>query len=391
MAAARPVILILTIQNGGGHMNLAQSLKETLEAQYEVVINEAQSGAANRWYAWISRYSIRFLHWQYVFTDNRLIAFAFHLVLTFLNYRRIKGIIERVRPQLIITTQAFLSYAAARVNEHQHECVPLVFQLTDLGQVHMTYFTERHAAAYLAPTREIFAQAQKLGIEKERLHLTGRPIRRQFLEVLLDARSETLASLGLDPALFTMFLQGGAAGSAGAEHIIADLMGDEVPVQIILAAGNNKKIAERYAGHKHVRVLPFTEEIAPYMAASDVIVGKAGASFISEAFTLEKPFIATTFIPGQETPNLRFIEQHNLGWVCLERASRQELFIKIVNSPKMLAEKVESIRAYNTWNRQANQDTRSILSQYLYTVPEKTVNSAKPDKEHISLKTEGVK
>ena len=181
MPVARPIILILTIQNGGGHMNLAQSLKEMLETKYEVVIKEAQSGAANRWYTWVSRYSASFLHWQYAFTDNRMLAFAFHLILTLLNYRRIKSIIECVQPQLIITTQAFLSYATARVNQHQPKRVPLVFQLTDLGQVHMTYFTERHAAGYLAPTREIFAQAQKLGIEKKRLHLTGRPVRRQFL------------------------------------------------------------------------------------------------------------------------------------------------------------------------------------------------------------------
>ncbi len=99
--------------------------------------------------------------------------------------------------------------------------------------------------------------------------------------------------------------------------MIKGLLSTGVPVQIILAAGNNKKIAERYASHEQVSVLPFTRKIAPYMAAADVIVGKAGASFISEAFTLEKPFIVTTFIPGQETPNLRFIEQHNLGWICL--------------------------------------------------------------------------
>ncbi len=365
MPAVRPVILILTIQNGGGHMNLARSLKEILEANYEVVIGDTQSGAANRWYAWVSRHSVRFLHWQYAFTDNRLLAFAFHLVLTLLSYRRIKNLVERVQPQLIITTQSFLSYATARVNECQRKRVPLVFQLTDLGELHMTYFTEKHADAYLAPTREIFAQALQHGIEKDRLYLTGRPIRRQFLEALLGERRETLAALSLDPSIFTLFLQGGAEGSAGADRMITDLMGAGVAAQIILAAGNNKNLVERYENHEHVRVLPFTEEIAPYMAAADVIIGKAGASFISEAFMLEKPFLVTTYIPGQETPNLRFVERHNLGWICLEEASRRELLIKIANSPKMIAEKVESIRAYKAWNRQENQDICTVIDRLL--------------------------
>ncbi|MBV9256390.1 MAG: hypothetical protein JO215_00070, partial [Ktedonobacteraceae bacterium] len=133
----------------------------------------------------------------------------------------------------------------------------------------------------------------------------------------------------------------------------------------ILAVGNNKKMAERYADHERVRALPFTTEIAPFMAAADLIVGKAGASFISEAFTLEKPFLVTTFIPGQETPNLRFIEQHNLGWVCRERLAQQALLVKIVNSPKMIAEKVESIRVYKAWNEQANQSFCSIIDRLL--------------------------
>ena len=147
--------------------------------------------------------------------------------------------------------------------------------------------------------------------------------------------------------------------------MLKGLLNAGVPVQIILAAGNNKQIAERYADHKQVSVLPFTRRIAPYMAAADMIVGKAGASFISEAFILEKPFLVTTFIPGQETPNLRFIEQHNLGWICLEPAAQQELLVKLVNSPKMIAEKVESIRAYKIWNQQANQEICPIIDSLL--------------------------
>ncbi len=111
--------------------------------------------------------------------------------------------------------------------------------------------------------------------------------------------------------------------------------------------------------------MPFTEIIAPYMAAADVIAGKAGASFISEAFMLEKPFLITAFIAGQETPNLQFIEQHNLGWVCLETSAQKELLIKLASNPGMIAEKEGSIRAYKTWNMRANQHIGSIIDQLL--------------------------
>src|SRR5205807_7572816 len=120
------------------------------------------------------------------------------------------GIIEHTQPQLIITTHALLTYTVARANERRRKRVPLVFQLTDLQRLHMPWFTEKQADAYLAPTREIFSQALTQGIAKIRLHLTGRPVRRQFLEVSSSRRSETLSALNFDPDVFTIFLQGGA-------------------------------------------------------------------------------------------------------------------------------------------------------------------------------------
>ena len=124
-------------------------------------------------------------------------------------------------------------------------------------------------------------------------------------------------------------------------------------------------MAARYAGIEQVRTLSFTEMIAPYMAAADVIAGKAGASFISEAFMLEKPFLITAFIPGQEAPNLQFIERHNLGWVCLETSAQNELLAKMTSNSHMIAEKEDSIRAYKAWNMQANQQIGLIIDRLL--------------------------
>ncbi len=363
--AHAPTILILATHTGGGHLNLARGLQDRLEATYNVVIADPQPASVDHWYAWVSRHSSLFLTAQYTPSDNTFVSLCFQRIAALLSSRAIQKIIEQVRPQLIIATHAFLSYAAARANERCRSCIPLVFQLTDLGELHMTWFAEKHAAAYLAPTREILAQALAQGIDRDRLHLTGRPVRRQFSAAAATERSATLAALGLDPDIFTVFLQGGAKGSAGADRMIDRLLSADVPMQIILAVGNNKSMATRYAGNTRVYTLPYTETIAPYTAATDVIAGKAGASFISEAFRLEKPFLVTAYIPGQETANLRFIEQHNLGWVCLETAAQTALLTSLARDPAMIADKVESIRDYNAWNEQANQDIRSVIDQLL--------------------------
>ena len=363
--APGPTILILTTHTGGGHLNLAQSLKGILGTRYEVAIVDPQPVSVDRWYALVSRHFLKFLDWQFKVTDSEIASLWLHRVLTLFSRGRLRDIIEHMQPRLIITTHALLSYATASAIEHLRMRVPLVFQLTDLGQLHMTWFTEKRADAYLAPTQEIFAQALERGIDKNRLHLTGRPLRRQFLEVSPGAKSETLAALDLDPAVFTIFLQGGAKGSAGVDRAVESLLSSGAHMQIILAVGNNKSMAVRYAGIEQLRTVAFTEMIAPYMAAADVIAGKAGASFISEAFMLEKPFLVTAFIPGQEAPNLQFIRRHNLGWVCLERAAQKELFFSMVANPTMIAEKVASIRAYKAWNMQVNQAIGPIIDRLL--------------------------
>ena len=362
---SKPTILILTSHAGGGHMNLAQSLCEMLNDRFNVVIRDPYPESAEEFYATASRRFVQLLKWQYALTNNALTAFVFQYVLTQSVLKRCLGIIEQVQPDLLIATHALVAYLAARANEHSKKRVPLVFQLTDLGLLHKTWFTEKHADAYLAPTHEIFMQTLTQGITKHRVHLTGRPVRRQFLEASSVRREDILAALHFDPTLFTLFLQGGAKGSAGVDRTVENILATQLPVQIILAVGNNTKLAERYEKLERVRVLPFIENIAPHMAAADIIAGKAGASSITEAFILEKPFLATAFIPGQETPNLRFIEQHNLGWVCLEATAQQTLLPQLVSDPAMINEKVASIRDYKTWNIQANQQIVPIIDRLL--------------------------
>lgn len=370
-------ILILTSRTGGGHMNLALSLKDMLGARYEVEIIDPYPDAFDQYYALLSRRFLKLWDWQYRCTDNKPGSFVLHTGLGLLHQKRLTAFIERISPRLIITTHALLSYAVARANAQANKRtgkhIPLVFQLTDLEQVHSTWFTEKHARAYLAPTREVFAQALAHGIDQKRLHTTGRPVRAQFLQTY-DAvsRAETLASLDLDPAAFTIFLQGGAKGSAGIDrtvHSVLAASSPHMPVQIILAAGNNRTMASRFAGVHKLRVLPFTELIAPYMAASDLVVGKAGASFLTEAVMLEKPFLITAYIPGQEGPNLRFLERYNLGWTCLQPGLQVQLIAAIAHNPAMISEKVGSIRTYKTWNSSANAGIHGIIDGIVYQAP----------------------
>ena len=377
MKAFKPKILILTSHTGGGHINQAQSLKERLMANYDIEIVDPHPKFIHRHYTLLSRHFMNIWDLEYTFFDGEKRGLFFHKAITLLTKKRLIAAITQFNPQLIISLHSLISYEVARAMALSSQKIPLVFHLTDLGHTHTTWFTEKNASAYLAPTREIFDQALAQGIAASRLHITGRPVRQQFLQVGKASKAETLAALGLDPSMFTVFLQGGAEGAAGIQRTIESLFASEASVQVILAIGKNTSMAAHFTDMEHVRILPFTETIAPFMAAADVIAGKAGASFLTEAFMLEKPFLVTAFIPGQEAPNLTFLERHNLGWVCLDAASQRQLVAQMTSNPALLAEKIADIQAYKAWNNAANSQLEPVIAGLLAeATPSRAVTTA---------------
>lgn len=365
MKSSGPKVLILTSLTGGGHLSLALALQDALGQDYETGIVDPYPRIFHRYYTFVGRHFLKLWGLEYRYSDNQASALRVHKMLTLLLRDRLSTLIKHRQPQLIITTHTLLSYEVAQAIKRAAPGLPLVFQLSELEEVHSTWLTVKNAHAYLVPTREILAQARAKGIDESRLHLTGMPVRAQFLQDYSAKRTATLTALGLDPALFTIFLQGGAEGAAGIDQTVKSMLAPDRPIQIILAVGTNKQLASRFSGIGHLSVLPFTRNIASYMAAADVIAGKAGPNFIAEAVMQGKPFLATAFIPGQEAPNLKFLERHNLGWVCLEPPAQQRLIATLVDNPPALAEKIASVQAYRAWNMQANRRIHLIIKSIL--------------------------
>jgi 1,2-diacylglycerol 3-beta-galactosyltransferase len=245
--------------------------------------------------------------------------------------------------------------------------------LSDPQEVHATWLAVKEVDCVLAPTRETEAQALAAGFSPSQVHLSGWPVRHQFdahgdaskgksasrhgtESGLLHAGSEreaVLEALGLKPGRFTVFLQGGGEGTARFATTVEAVLGagGQNPVQIILATGTNKLLQARFAQTPRVYALPFTKEIARYMALSDLIMGKAGPNMLFESVTLGKPFIATTYIPGQETPNLEFIRRHQLGWIALRSDEQASLIHTLAQDPVWLAAQARAVAAYRSWNQ----------------------------------------
>ncbi len=357
-------ILIFVSKTGGGHISLAEALRDRLADRHTVELVDPQPGLIHTHYRLVSRHALWMWAAEFRFSDTPGRAGAAHRTYARLVSGPVEETLRRTRPDLVLSTYPFLTCEVTAVMRRLGMRAPFAMLFSDPNGVHQTWLSERTAHAVLAPTRETYAQALAAGFPAQRLHLSGWPVRAQFYRASPYSRQETLARLGLDPDHFTIFLQGGGEGAARFVRTVEAALA--VPsVQVILATGTNNSLYNRLRGMPRLFALPFTPEIAPYMAAADVVMGKAGPNMLFEAVTLGKPFIATAYIPGQEQANLEFIERHGLGWVALKPAAQTELIQLLASSPARLGKMQLSVNAYRSWNTQSAESIVPLLEDLL--------------------------
>jgi UDP-N-acetylglucosamine:LPS N-acetylglucosamine transferase len=358
-------ILILTSKTGGGHVSLAESLRDRLEDGYSIEIVDPQPVFFHLHYRLATRYALWLWAAEFQCTDTPRRALFAHRVFTRLVARQLHALLDKVQPACIITTYPFLSYEVMRVLEQRNACIPFAMLLADPNGVHASWLTERHAAAIFAPTRETYEQCLNAGIDPQRVHLTGWPVRGQFYHTDENSRTETLEQLHLHPDRFTIFLQGGGEGAAKFARTVETVLSGGDNLQVILATGTNTALLNGFSTAQNLHALPFTKDIARYMSAADVVMGKAGPNMLFESVTLGKPFIATAYIPGQEEANLEFIRRHALGWIALAAAEQRTLIAKLASTPTLLHAMQSSVQAYREWNTGATDAIVPLIQKLL--------------------------
>jgi UDP-N-acetylglucosamine:LPS N-acetylglucosamine transferase len=361
-AEAKSSILIFTSKTGGGHISLAEALRDRLQDRCRIEIIDPQPDIIHLHYRLVTRHALWLWAAEFRATNHPGPARVAHRLYTALISGRVEAALRAAKPDLVISTYSFLTSEVTHAIQRSGRSIPFVILFADPNGVHQTWLAEHQAAAFFAPTRETYDQALAAGFDRQRLHLTGWPVRTQFYRASPYARADLLAELGLDPKCFTLFLQGGGEGSARFVSTIEAVLA--VPtVQVILATGTNQSLHKRFSGLERLYALPFTKDIARYMAAADVVMGKAGPNTLFEAVTLGKPFIATAYIPGKEQANLEFIKRHGLGWVALERQAQMELVQLLASSPARLGKMQQSVKAYRDWNSGAVESIVPLLEQ----------------------------
>lgn len=125
--------------------------------------------------------------------------------------------------------------------------------------------------------------------------------------------------LGIDKNKFTVCISEGGYGIGKMGKIIDRLIKLDKPYTVIAVCGRNKKLYEQLSKKKtganlRLVVVPLTHHIMPYLIASDLYCGKAGANSMGEAAYFAIPTIITGEATFIEEGNAKYYE--SVGCAC---------------------------------------------------------------------------
>ena len=108
--------------------------------------------------------------------------------------------------------------------------------------------------------------------------------------------------------------------------------------QIVILCGRNKtllrELRERFVSDRNVACLPFTEKVAQYMDACDVLFTKPGGLTTSEAAAKNLLLIHTAPIPGCETKNAEFFSSRGMSALGATVAQEAALAVELMENPE---------------------------------------------------------
>lgn len=364
-------ILILMSETGGGHVSLAEALREQLQSDYLIRIEDPLPRLLPSLYRVVTQQALWLWSCLYHMSDRPPVASFAHWGILPLIRPRLLTLLESFQPDLVLSVHPLLTHAVKRILDLHAPRTRFAMLFCDPASTSATWYTEREAAASFVPTAEMAAQALAHGFEPARLHEVGWPVRRQFTSLRDVPREKVLADLNrhqgwdLDPARLTIFAASGAEGATHIEQAARLALSVSQDVQVILASGVNWPLYHRCQGIERLYAFPFTSQIAPFMAAAHLVMGRCSPNILFESLTLGKPFIVTSYLPGQEEGNLRFIQQHGLGWVALESTQLRALLGELTSDFSCHRSMLDTMRATVLASQRKNMLASASLVPYI--------------------------
>jgi processive 1,2-diacylglycerol beta-glucosyltransferase len=206
------------------------------------------------------------------------------------------------------------------------------------------FWIHKNIEAYAVATPEMRSTLTARGISRERIIVSGIPVRGEFAHVERD-RDALRERLGLPLDRSTVLLMGGGLGIGPLEAMMHALDRVRTPLCALAIVGRSARSEQRVLEYAHrvgypVRVVRFVNNVHDYMHASDVLITKPGGLTSAEALVARVPMVLFKPLPGQEERNTRYLVQRRAALRAKSTADLTRTVESLLESP----EKRETMR-----------------------------------------------
>lgn len=300
-------------------------------------------------------------------TNTRATYAALSVLTSSLLRRGLSEMLERLRPDVIVSVHGLLTKPTLRIMRMLGVKVPFITVVTDLVRFHRAW-AEPKVDVCVVPTEEARELTIAMGVPHNKVRLLGMPIHPKFCLPPAE-RAATLTAMGLDPTRFTVLLVGGGEGMGSLGEAARAVGQAHLPLQMIVVTGRNKALcaalqADRTMLGTPAKILGFVQNMPDLMRASDVIVTKAGPGAIAESLACGLPIILSGAVPGQEVGNIDYVVDQGVGVLArTPEAIVAEVQRLVQSDPAVLAAMRERARSLS--NPRAAFDIAQLIFSYV--------------------------
>ena len=354
-------VLILSASSGAGHVRAAQALEKAFGARGDCAVEHVDAldytsklfqKIYNEAYIALVRRTPGLMGLLYDRADRPWRHLSRRLALDRLNTGPMIRLLRRVQPDLCVATHFLPAEIIGWLKAKRKIRAQHVIVVTDFD-VHAMWLC-RTVDRYCVAVDEAAEYLARLGVPREALRVTGIPIDPVFAEP--KNRREARRRLGLDLDRTTLLVSAGGYGVGPIERLVADLLALGQPWQIVAVAGRAEQVRERLTvlarraaklrdAATRLHVVGFTDVMDEWMAAADLLVGKAGGLTVSEALARALPMAIIQPIPGQEERNADHLLERGAAIRCNNLPAAAWKIARLMDDPARLAQMGVAARA----------------------------------------------
>lgn len=338
--------LILSCNTGGGHNSAGKAmLRRLLEQGCQARMLDMMSLAGERTsrivggtYVNVAKYTPRLFAAAYRAGDR--LSSARRKSPVYYANTMMAGFLERYlrenETDILVMPHLFPAETITYMKRRGKLAIPAVAIATDYTCI--PFWEETDCDAYVLPHPDLAEEYIQRGIPKEKLYPLGIPNAMEFETQM--SREEARSRLGLDREAPLLLVMGGSMGFGRIQELTRELyMACMEGEQIGVICGTDRRmyrsLLQEFGEEKDIHILGYTDQVALWLDASDVVYTKPGGLTSTEALVRQVPIVHTAPIPGCETKNAEFFARRGMSVQAKTVREQVEAGMKLLYDPGM--------------------------------------------------------